>query len=278
MKKTKNQKNKLLNVLIIITLIVGVGLLAYPTVSNYINELNQTKSVASYLKATKNLDEKESKKQLDLSIKYNESLLKKQNPFLMTNEEKKVYENLLDVTDTGIMAYVEIPKIDVLLPIYHGTDEGILQVAIGHLPGSSLPVGGPSTHSVISGHRGLPSARLFTDLDKMKYGDIFFINVLNKKHAYEVDKIEVINPDEVQNLKIEKGRDYCTLLTCTPYGVNTHRLTVRGHRIKLPKNSADNGLVKKKKTKMMLAISIIVVIVLLLIIILFKKIKTRRKL
>ena len=137
----------------------------------------------------------------------------------------------LAVTDSGIMGYIDIPKIRVTLPIYHGTDETILQIAIGHIAGTSLPVGGASTHCVVSGHRGLPSARLFTDIDKLVEGDTFTMTVLNRTVTYEVDQIRIVEPTDLSNLQIEEGKDYCTLVTCTPYGINTHRLLVRGHRV-----------------------------------------------
>ena len=151
--------------------------------------------------------------------------------YALTEEQKERYEKLLNVSGDGIMAYIEIPKIGCRLPIYHGTKESALQIAAGHLEWSSLPVGGESAHCVISGHRGLPRAKLFTDLDKMEEGDQFFITVLNKRLTYEVDQIQVVEPEEVEDLAIEKGKDYVTLVTCTPYAINTHRLLVRGHRI-----------------------------------------------
>ena len=141
------------------------------------------------------------------------------------------YNRQLAVTDSGIMGYIDIPKIRVTLPIYHGTDETILQIAIGHIAGTSLPVGGASTHCVVSGHRGLPSARLFTDIDKLVEGDTFTMTVLNRTVTYEVDQIRIVEPTDLSNLQIEEGKDYCTLVTCTPYGINTHRLLVRGHRV-----------------------------------------------
>lgn len=162
---------------------------------------------------------------------YNLDLLIKDNRWVMTPEEEEIYRKVFDVSGTGIMGYIEIPKIHCSLPIYHGTDESALQVAVGHIPGSSLPVGGESTHAVLSGHRGLPSAKLFTDLDRIVEKDTFMIQVLDQTLIYEVDQIRIVEPDEMQNLIIEQGKDLCTLVTCTPYGINTHRLLVRGHRI-----------------------------------------------
>jgi sortase A len=162
---------------------------------------------------------------------YNEDLWTRNNPYLLTEEQRERYTQLLNPAGDGIMGYVEIPDIDILLPIYHGTDELVLQVAIGHLDWTSLPTGGPGTHSVISGHRGLPSARLFTDLDKIVVGDLFMLHVLDETLTYEVDQIRIVKPDETDELLLQEGKDLCTLVTCTPYGVNSHRLLVRGHRV-----------------------------------------------
>ena len=164
---------------------------------------------------------------------YNKKLLAKSGDrFVLTDEEKEAYNKVLDVTGTGIMGYVNIPRIAVSLPIYHGTDPAVLEIAVGHIEGSSLPVGGKGTHCVISGHRGLPSAKLFTDIDRLKEGDTFQLQVLNRTLTYEVDQIRVVLPDQLEDLAIDPDKDYCTLVTCTPYGVNTHRLLVRGHRIR----------------------------------------------
>ena len=162
---------------------------------------------------------------------YNRLLLARENPYLVTDEQRERYNSLLNVSGTGIMGYIEIPQIGCSLPIYHGTDHNVLQIAIGHLDWTSLPVGGESTHCVISGHRGLPSAKLFTDLDQLREGDIFVMRVLDETLTYEVDQILIVLPDETKDLLIEEGKDYCTLVTCTPYGVNSHRMLVRGHRI-----------------------------------------------
>ena len=162
---------------------------------------------------------------------YNQSLLTRSNTYLLSDEQKAEYDRLLDVSGLGVMGYIEIPEIDVSLPIYHGTGESVLQIAVGHLEWSSLPVGGESTHCVLSGHRGLPSAKLFTNLDKLQEGDTFLLRILNEVLTYEVDQILIVEPQETSALQIEEGKDYCTLVTCTPYGINTHRILVRGHRI-----------------------------------------------
>lgn len=167
---------------------------------------------------------------------YNAELLKKQNRWAFSEEDTEEYEQVLNVGGTGIIGYVEIPSIKVSLPIYHGTDEAVLQIAVGHIQGSSLPVDGENTHCVVSGHRGLPSAKLFTDLDEMKEGDLFMIRVLDEILTYEVDQIHIVLPEDLTALEIEEGKDLCTLVTCTPYGINTHRLLVRGHRVENVEN------------------------------------------
>ena len=162
---------------------------------------------------------------------YNQSLITKKDIYAMTDEERAEYESLLNVSGNGIIGYIEIPIIGCSLPTYHGTDEVVLQIAIGHIEGTSLPVGGEGCHSVLSGHRGLPSAKLFTDLDRHTFGDTFIIQVLNQTYTYEVDQILIVLPYEMDSLAIDPAKDYCTLVTCTPYGINSHRLLVRGHRI-----------------------------------------------
>ena len=198
--------------------------------SNLWNQAHQSRAIATYSKQVEKLDDSENKKMLKAARKYNKSLLKKSDHWKLSKKDKKKYESLLDVSGTGIMGYIEVPKIDCSLPIYHGTDEGALQIAIGHLEGSSLPVGGKNTHCVLSGHRGLPSARLFTDLDQMEEGDLFYLHVLGQTLAYKVDQIKVVLPEDTDDIQIVEGKDYVTLLTCTPYGINSHRLLVRGER------------------------------------------------
>lgn len=213
-------------------LVIGLSLLLYPTVSDYWNSLHQSEAVASYVEKTTNLKEETYQKLLKDAKQYNEKLAnEKKVDFNLTQAQTSEYNQLLDVTSTGVMGYVDIPKVHSTMPIYHGTDDAVLQVAIGHIAGTSLPVGGKSTHSVISGHRGLPSAKLFTDIDRLDVGDTFMLHVLNETLTYEVDQILVVEPDDVSALGIREGEDYCTLVTCTPYGVNSHRLLVRGHRV-----------------------------------------------
>ena len=218
-------------VILLIVLIVGLSLLLYPTLANWWNSMTQSKAVASYVEAVANIDEDQYAHLWDAARSHNQSLAAGNEAHTLNEEQKKNYNKLLDIGGLGIMGYIEIPSIGVTLPIYHGTDEESLQIAIGHLEWTSLPVGGENSHCVVSGHRGLPSARLFTDLDKMVEGDIFMMRVLDEVLTYEVDQILIVEPHDTDALKVVEGEDLCTLITCTPYGVNSHRLLVRGHRV-----------------------------------------------
>ena len=225
-------KKKLTTILLVAAFFAGLSLLLYPTVSDWWNSLHQTYAVAGYVESVADHSAEENQKLREEAEAYNQRLYQSgEGLHNLTEEEEKEYNSLLNITEDGIMGYVDIPKINVQLPIYHGTDASVLNVAVGHLEGSSLPVGGAGTHCVLSAHRGLPSARLFTDLDKLKLGDTFKITVLNRLITYEIDQILIVNPDAVDALAIEEGADFCTLLTCTPYGINTQRLLVRGRRI-----------------------------------------------
>ena len=230
-------KKHFTTILLFIILILGLSLLLYPTVSDYWNSFHQSVAVASYMEAVNNMDAERHETLLREAQQYNEDLCSFSNRWEPTPEEKARYAATLDVTGTGIMCSVEIPSIGVSLPVYHSIDENVLQIAIGHIEGSSLPVGGESTHCVLSGHRGLPSAKLFTDLDKLAEGDIFSLCTMKEVLTYEVDQIRIVLPYETQGLDIVPGEDLCTLVTCTPYGVNTHRLLVRGHRIENPEDA-----------------------------------------
>ena len=225
------KKKDFSTIALIIVFFVGVSVLLYPTVSDYWNSLHQSQAIATYADSVENMDEQDYEKLWDAAVSYNQKLFQSGHGLGLKDEEKEEYNELLDVSGTGIMSYIEIPKIKCSLPIYHGTDEGVLQIAVGHIEGSSLPVGGLNTHCVLSGHRGLPSAKLFSNLDKLEEGDIFMIRTLDQTLTYEADQIRIVLPDEVDDLKIEEGKDLCTLVTCTPYGINTHRLLVRGHRV-----------------------------------------------
>lgn len=231
MKKQASKKNRMTLILLLAVLLAGLSLLLYPFVADYWNSMHQSQAIASYQETVAEMDDETYEALWQAAEAYNSGLLGNANRFQPTQEEHQRYEELLDVSGSGVMGYVEIPSIDVSLPIYHGTSEEVLQVAVGHIEGSSLPVGGEGTHCVISGHRGLPSARLFTDLDQLTEGDIFTLRVLDETLTYEVDQIHVVEPDDITLLEIVEGEDLCTLVTCTPYGVNSHRLLVRGHRV-----------------------------------------------
>ncbi len=225
------KKGSLSTILLILILLVGLSLLLYPTVSDYWNNLHQSKAVVEYAENVANLDNEVYDKLLAEAYAYNDRLSQKDNRYAMTENERNEYSALLDVSGNGVMGYIDIPAINVSLPIYHGTADSVLQKAIGHIEWSSLPVGGTGTHSVVSGHRGLPSARLFTDLDRLDVGDTFVIRVLDEVVTYEVDQILIVLPEELDALQIDPQADLCTLVTCTPYGVNSHRMLVRGHRV-----------------------------------------------
>lgn len=227
----KGKKRKSSNVVLVLILLTGLSLLLYPSVSDYWNSFHQSKAIASYAENVADLDEEKYDAILSAAKDYNRELLNRESKYALTEEEKAEYLQLLDVSGTGIMGYVEIPKIHCTLPIYHGTEEAVLQVAIGHLEWSSLPTGGSGTHCVISGHRGLPSAKLFSNLDQLSNGDIFMMRVLDEVLTYEVDQISIVLPNQTEELQVVENEDYCTLVTCTPYGVNSHRLLVRGHRV-----------------------------------------------
>ena len=227
----KKKGNHLITILLVLIFLLGLSLLLYPAVSDYWNSKHQTRAIAVYSEEVSGLDEDQYQALWEAASAYNASLLERDNAYLLTEEQKAAYEQLLNVSGLGIMGYIEIPSIDCSLPIYHGTEESVLQIAIGHLEWTSLPVGGESTHCVLSGHRGLPSAKLFTNLDKLQEGDVFLLRVLDEVLTYEVDQILIVEPQETGALRIVEGEDYCTLVTCTPYGINTHRLLVRGHRI-----------------------------------------------
>lgn len=224
-------KNKLTTILLILALFAGLSLLLYPTVSDYWNSLHASQAVADYAENVRNLEAEKYEQVLQDAKSYNQMLPYKQTTFALSEEEKEAYDALLDISGTGVMGYIEIPTVNISLPVYHGTEDAVLQIAVGHLEWSSLPVGGESTHCVLSGHRGLPSAKLFTNLDKLVAGDKFIMRVLDEVLTYEVDQILIVEPTDVSTLMIEAGKDLCTLVTCTPYGINSHQLLVRGHRI-----------------------------------------------
>ena len=218
---------------------------------------------------------------LEAAREYNRTLTERTNPYKLTEEQRAAYGSLLNASGNGVMGYVDIPAIKTLLPLYHGTDESTLQTAIGHLEWTYLPVGGSGTHAVISGHRGLPSAKLFTDLDKLVAGDVFLLQILDETLTYEVDQILIVTPEEVGALTMVPGQDYCTLVTCTPYGINTHRLLVRGHRIE---NAEEAKTVRIVSEAMQIdplivapAVGVPMVLLLLLLLLLMDRTKTGKR-
>lgn len=227
--KKKNKKGS--TILLVLIFVVGLGILLYPTVSNWWNSFHQSRAISNYAEAVSKISEEDYQRYLNDAYEYNEKVQSKKNQYNMSEQDLKDYESVLDVGGNGIIGYIEIEKIKVYLPIYHGTSESVLQIAVGHLDWTTFPVGGKSTHCVLSGHRGLPSAKLFTDLDEMDIGDTFVIRVLDEMYTYEVDQILIVLPSDTEALRIVDGEDFCTLVTCTPYGINSHRLLVRGHRV-----------------------------------------------
>ncbi len=224
-------KKHLSSILLTMVFLLGLGFLLYPTFADWWNSFHQSRAVATYMDAVTDLGTEEYDRILAEADEYNRQLGEAGIVWTLDEEQSEKYNSLLNIDGSGIMGYIDIPKIGITLPIYHGTDEAVLQVAIGHLEGSSLPVGGDNTHCIVSGHRGLPSAKIFTDLDKMAADDTFTMTVLNRTVTYQVDQIRIVEPTDLSDLQIEKGKDYCTLVTCTPYGINTHRLLVRGFRV-----------------------------------------------
>jgi sortase A len=223
-------KNNKVTIIMIFLFFIGLFLLLYPSVSNYYNQKVGSRAIVDYESILNNMDKDKYTEIFNDANEYNQKISKLQNPFV-SYETVKGYNDQLNVSDNGMIGYIKISKIKVELPIYHGTSKAVLSTAVGHLEGSSLPIGGVGTHSVLSAHRGLPSSTLFTHLDKLEIGDTFVIKVLDKEFTYQVDNIEIVKPTDLKLLKIDNDKDYVTLMTCTPYGINTHRLLVRGVRV-----------------------------------------------
>lgn len=265
-------KKNWVTLVLVLIMLAGVCLLLYPTVSDYWNQFHQSRAIAGYAEAVANMDDVRYEQMLADAQAYNKELAARGTNWNLSAEELEEYSRQLDVTGTGIMGYIEIDKIKCSLPIYHGTDEGVLQIAVGHIEGSSLPVGGESTHCVLSGHRGLPSAKLFSDLDQMEKGDIFVIRTMDEMLTYEVDQILIVEPHEVGALGIVEGEDLCTLVTCTPYGINTHRMLVRGHRVENQKNAkkirvtSDAIQIKATLVAPMIAIPILLILIIIVLV------------
>ena len=279
----KNRGNSMTTLFLVLMLFAGLSLLLYPTVSNYWNSLHQSRAIAAYVEQVAQTDNETFDQLRGQARAYNRTLVGKAYRYDMTRQEQEEYESLLNVSENGIIGYIEIPDIHCELPIYHGTDANALQVGAGHIEGSSLPVGGESTHCAIPGHRGLPSAKLFSDLDKLTVGDRFILRVLDETLTYEVDQIHTVLPGEMDELEIVEGEDYCTLVTCTPYGVNTHRLLVRGHRVE---NSTDEEPARVTadetrteplgKISILLPVLVFAILLMLLLVFLLSKRKKRQ--
>ena len=226
------------SIILVMIFLVGLSLLLYPSVSEFWNSKHQSRAISGYTEKVLEIDDNRYELMLQEANEYNKKLENGLSRWIPSEKEVEEYNGLLNIGGTGIMGYVEIPDLGISLPIYHGVDEAVLQIAIGHLQGSSLPVGGAGTHCAISGHRGLPSAKLFTNIDELKEGDVFLLCVLDEVFTYEVDQIRIVEPKDLSALEIEENKDLCTLITCTPYGVNSHRLLVRGHRIETVENNS----------------------------------------
>ena len=250
-KKKLKRRRRLTNLLLLFIFLIGVGLLAYPTVSDYWNSFHQSRAIISYVEKVANLDTEKYEKIMNSAMDYNRDLAKKGNQWLMTDEDLERYNQELNVDGTGNLGIISIPKLNLELPLYHGTSESVLQTSVGHIEGSSLPVGSPhlneedfddipfASHCLLSGHRGLPSARLFSDLNNLEVGDVFYLNIMDQTLTYQVTDIFVVLPSDSSKSMLEPGLDLCTLITCTPYGINTHRLLVRGRRVMNEKKILD---------------------------------------
>lgn len=272
MKGKRKRKITVKDIIRLIVLLVACAVLLYPTYSSYLNEKNGSKAISDYDEASVKLSKAEKEQMLEDARAYNQEMLGNIDlidPFSQTEPEiDERYESLLNVNGSGMMGYLKIPKINLELPIYHGTSESVLQAGVGHFQGTSLPVGGESTHTVLTGHRGLPDKTLFTNLDKMEMGDIFYIKVLDETLAYEVDQILTVLPQDTEELSIVSGEDYATLVTCTPFAINTHRLLVRGHRIPYEEATAkepDGNI--RPKLSMIAKVLIITLIIIFIILI-----------
>lgn len=268
-------------ILLIIIFLVGLSLLLYPTVADYWNSFHQSAAIATYMGEVAEMDDTTYEEMWSSANEYNKKIAQYGNIWIPDEKQLKEYNKQLNVSKTGIMGYVDIPSIACKLPIYHGTDEGVLQIAVGHIEGSSLPVGGPSTHCVLSGHRGLPSAKLFTDIDKLTEGDLFRIQVLDETLTYEIKKILIVEPHQVDALKIEEGKDLCTLVTCTPYGINSHRMLVQGVRIETEKVrearvTADAVQVETLMVALVLGVIFLIILWIVLLVLLSRRKKKKK--
>ena len=285
-KKTEKKQFYIGDIFRVIGLIIAFSVLLYPTVSNYLYEKNGSKVISAYDENAVRLSESDKREMLEAARQYNEELLgniELLDPFSSIKKEvDERYQSLLNVNGSGMIGYIRIPKINIELPIYHGTSEAVLQTGVGHFWGTSLPVGGESTHTVLTGHRGLPTKTLFTNMDKLEVGDIFYIKVLDETLAYQIDQILTVLPEETDGLSIEPGKDYATLVTCTPFAINTHRLLVRGERIpyeEATKQEPDTNIKPELSfTAKVLIVTIIVIFIGLMIAVIYSiRDRKRRK-
>lgn len=270
---------KVTTILAVLLILVGVGIMAYPAISNYVNEINGSYAIQELTEQMEKVDSEEIIEQRQRAEAYNEKLSDVQITDIFDTSSNQVsgddeYYEIMDFAQ-DIMGYIQIPSIDVKLPIYHGTSAEVLAKGVGHLPQSAFPIGGEGNHSVLTGHTGLPSAELFTDIIKLKEGDYFYIHILNRVLAYQVDQIKVVLPEETEELLPVAGKDYCTLVTCTPYGINSHRLLVRGERVEL--NLEEEEVLKEElkdntiSKELILIIAILALVLLVVIVLIVKK-------
>lgn len=275
MKRTK--KDRFGTILLALCMFVGLSLLLYPSLSNYWNHVYSTHTISVYSEKTTELSETEYAEIWESAWDYNIGIKHRYDNHILSENDKFAYNNLLNVDGNGVMGYIEIPIIKVTLPISHGTSDEVLQKGVGHVEWSSLPVGGKSTHCVLSGHRGLPSAKLFTDIDKLELGDTFMLCILHEVLRYEVDQILIVEPKDIAALSIAEDKDYCTLVTCTPYGINTHRLLVRGHRVENDENEITVHVTSEATQIEPLIIAPILAIPLLVVMIIILLVSDKRK-
>lgn len=269
-------KKQLPTIVLILIFCAGLFLLLYPTVSNYWNEMHQTQVIGRYDEEVAQIGDSRRDDLWNAALEYNAKLAERGNVWVLSDEQREDYYSQLGLAG-GIISYIEIPEIDCELPIYHGTDDEVLRVGVGHLEGSSLPTGGENSHCVLFGHRGMPSAQMFTRLDQMEVGDIFILRTLNETLTYEVEQIRIVLPEEMEELVIQKGRDLCTLVTCTPYGVNSHRLLLRGHRIEnLEENQIVSVTADARQVDPLLVMPVVAVLLLLVLLIVFLSIRKRK--
>lgn len=270
-------KKHLSTILLILLFFTGLSVLLYPTVSNFVNSRNQSKAIASYVERMNDIDASTYEAIMAEAREYNARIKSYSGSFALQEEELDQYLHLLG-SSGGAIGYLKMDAINVTLPLYLGDSPAVLQAGAGTMPGSSLPIGGPGTHAVITGHRGLPSSRLFTDLDQVVEGDIFVLHVLNETLTYQVDQIRVVEPQDLTELSIQPDQDFCTLVTCTPYGINTHRMLVRGHRIENIEHSSEADApisVDTVQIEMVMVILIIVAVILLVLFIIRRRSKRK---